>query len=153
MVSWLGFEPLTSRSRGGRSTTWAIQPDKCLCVCVCVCVCVRIACASVCVCACVRVRARVCECKINVHKSSTYWSTTVFLSVFFSFIFLLISWRWKTWVSFVGQLAGHSVFKSLGTPVTCSRRISIISQGGSDNLVDLYWERRELQSSSSQSAI
>jgi hypothetical protein len=27
MVSWLGFEPLTSRSRGGRSTTWAIRPD------------------------------------------------------------------------------------------------------------------------------
>jgi hypothetical protein len=26
-VSWLGFEPLTSRSRGGRSTTWAIRPD------------------------------------------------------------------------------------------------------------------------------
>jgi hypothetical protein len=27
MVSWLGFEPLTSRSRGRRSTTWAIRPD------------------------------------------------------------------------------------------------------------------------------
>jgi hypothetical protein len=28
MVSWLGFEPLTSRSRGGRSITWAIRPNK-----------------------------------------------------------------------------------------------------------------------------